>query len=285
MKPMKYIGLFLAMVSTQIAASEGGGSNYLPGFYGDFAMAVMPQQRGTYFNNFMTAFQDKSGKTATIMELPGIIQITDFKIFGGNYLFGIYPGVAVTKDHSGSSSLDRFGVIDAYLMPLTINWQWDKVSLLAYEGIIAPTGYYQKGALNTGHNIWTFDHVLSLTWKLPADNELSMTLGYMNNIKNNATGYRSGDELHFDYMLGHYLSPEFAAGVTGSFYRQITADHAPSSILAAVSSEASTIGPVMMFTPHIIDRDVSLSLKWLHEFNVQGRAAQDYLVWRVFMAF
>jgi hypothetical protein len=40
-----------------------------------------------------------------------------------------------------------------------------------------------------------------------------------------------------------------------------------------------------MFTPHIIDRDVSLSLKWLHEFNVQGRAAQDYLVWRVFLAF
>jgi hypothetical protein len=69
-----------------------------------------------------------------------------------------------------------------------------------------------------------------------------------------------------------------AAGVTGFFYRQITADPAPSSIFVAVSSKASSIGPVLMFTPHIIDRDVSLSLKRLHEFNAQGRAAQDYLV-------
>jgi len=170
-------------------------------------------------------------------------------------------------------------------MPLAINWQWDRFSALYYEGIIAPTGYYDKNALSTGRNIWTFDHILSLTWQLPADNELSTTLGYMNNLKNHATGYSSGDEVHFDYMLGHYFNPALAMGVAGSHYHQVTADHAPSGILATTPSEASSIGPVLLFTPRFIERDITVSVKWLHEYQAQGRIAQDYLVCRVFFAF
>ncbi|MGR8981446.1 MAG: SphA family protein [Gammaproteobacteria bacterium] len=272
------------VLSAQAAATEGGGSNYLPGFYGDFAMAVMPEQ-GTFLNNFFVAYQDTKGQTGTIVEMPGIVHATGHKILGGNYIVGIYPGLAAAKDNSNGNNKGRFGLYDAYLIPVALNWQWGNLTALAFEGIVAPTGYYEKGALNAGRNIWTFDHVLSLTWQLPSDNELSMTLGYMNNLKNPATGYRSGDEFHFDYMLGHYIKPELAVGVTGSHYRQTTADHAPANILTTVNSEASTIGPVVMFTPHIAKRDVTMSLKWLHEFNVEGRAAQEYLVWRVFMTF
>lgn len=281
---MKYIGIFLIVFSMNSWATEGGGSNYLPGFYGDFAMGIMPG-KGTYFTNFITAYQDKTGKTGTFFELPSIVQVTDYKIFGGNYIFGIYPGVGITKDHSGANKMDRVGTVDAYLMPLAINWNWDHFSVLFYEGIIAPTGYYEKGALNTGRNIWTFDHILSLTWQLPANNELSTTLGYMNNTKNHATGYSSGDEIHFDYNLGHYFTPAFAIGIAGTHYSQTTADHAPAAILATTPSEASSIGPALMWTPHVINRDVTISLKWLHEYNAQGRIAQDYIVSRIVFAF
>ncbi|WP_347986625.1 transporter [Methylomonas sp. AM2-LC] len=256
----------------------------MPGFYGDFAMGSMPG-KGSYFTNFMTAYQDKTGKTATLIELPSLVQVTDYKILGGNYIAGIYPGINITKDYTGRNKQDRLGAADAYLMPLAVNWQWEHFSALFYEGIIAPTGYYAKGAVNTSRNVWTFDHILSLTWQLPADNEVSTTLGYMNNLKNSATGYSSGDELHFDYLLGHYFNPQLAMGLAGSYYQQITADHAPSSILAAMPSEASSIGPALMLTPHLLARDVIFSVKWLHEYNVQGRIAQDYLVCRVFFAF
>jgi hypothetical protein len=281
---IKCIGVFLIVFPMYTVATEGGGSNYLPGFYGDFAMGIMPG-KGTYFINFITAFQDKTSKTGTFYELPSIVQVTDYKIFGGNYIFGIYPGLGITKDYSGVNKMDRVGIVDAYLIPLAINWNWDSFSVLFYEGIIAPTGYYEKGALNIGRNIWTFDHILSLTWQLPADNEISITSGYMNNTKNYATGYSSGDEIHFDYNLGHYFSPQFALGVAGTYYRQVSADHAPTAILAITPSEASSIGPALMWTPHIIDRDVTISLKWLHEYSAQGRLAQDYLISRIDVAF
>jgi hypothetical protein len=273
-----------AVFSMPVLATEGGGSNYLPGFYGDFAMGVMPE-KGLFLNNFFAAYQDPSGQTATLLDMPGILYVTGWEFLGGNYIVGGYPALMATKDHSGGNDMDRFGSGDAYLMPIALNWHWGNVDALFYEGIIAPTGYYQKGALNTGRNVWTFDHILSLTWQLPADNELSVTLGYMNNLKNDVTNYRSGDEFHFDYMLGHYLKPELAVGITGSHYRQTTADHASSAILAKEYSEASTIGPVVMYTPHIAGRDITMSLKWLHEFNVQGRNEQDYLLWRLFMPF
>ncbi len=270
----------LCNYSVSSQASEGGGSNYLPGFYGDFAMAVMPEN-GTFLNNFYTAYQDTKGQTGTILEMPGILYATGQKILGGNFIVGLYPGLLATKDHD----MSRFGLGDAYLIPIALNWQWGKLTALAYEGIVAPTGYYEKGALNAGRNVWTFDHILSLTWQLPADNELSMTLGYMNNLKNPATDYQTGDEFHFDYMLGHYIRPDLAVGITGSHYRQTTADKANSDDLIKVYSEASTIGPVAMYTPHLFDRDVTVSVKYLREFDVQGRADQEYLVCRIFMAF
>ncbi|MGZ4955194.1 MAG: SphA family protein [Methylobacter sp.] len=282
---IKYLGIFLVMISSEILATEGGGSNYLPGFYGDFEMAVMPQEKGTYFNNFMSLSKDANGSADTIIEIPGVLHVTDYKIFDGRYVFGLYPGLAAIESPNDGTNSKRLGLLDAYLMPLAINWKWDHVSILAYEGIIAPIGYYQRDSFNTGRNIWTFDHVVALTWRFLTDNELSMTLGYMNNLKNDATGYKSGNEIHLDYMLGHYINPEVAAGVTGTYYRQINIDQAPANVLSTVFSEATSIGPVIMYTSNIFDREVNLSLKWLHEFNVQGRLSQDYVIWRVFMSF
>lgn len=281
---MKNLYFLLLMFSTQIGATEGGNSNYTPGFYGDFAMAAA-MEKGLYFNNFMAAYQDNTGKTGTVMDLPSFELVTDYKILGGTYVAGIYPGAAFTKDSTGTKNQSRLGGEDVYLMPLYINWQWQDFSASVFEGVIAPSGYYKTGALNTGLNIWTFDHNLALTLKLPAENELSVNLGYMNNLKNYATGYHNGDEFHLDYTLGHYLTPKLGLGITGSFYRQVSPDHAPISILATTPTGASSIGPVLMFAPHLFNREVTLSLKWLHEFDVQARPAQDYLIFRAVWCF
>jgi hypothetical protein len=170
-------------------------------------------------------------------------------------------------------------------MPALVAWDWGWIQAQVFEGIDAPAGYYQKNHLNTGSNIWTFDHNAAFTIKLPENNELSTNLGYMNNTQNHATHYTNGDELHFDYMLGHYFENDVALGVVGSYYQQVTADHAPADILARVSSAADTLGPIIMYTLHHGRKETSVSLKWLHEYDVQGRLPQDYILWRVDSAF
>ena len=279
--------LGIALGSVPIAptlASEGGGSNYLSGFYGDFGMAVMPD-KGTFLNNFLAAFRDRSGNYLSFVEMPGILHVTEHRLLGGRYIVGLYPGLLGVEDRSGSDSQSRLGLGDFYLIPVALNWQWGELTALAYEGIVAPTGRYRKGELNSGRNVWTFDHILSLTWSLPVRSELSVTLGYMNNLENTATHYRSGDEFHFDYLLGHYLRNDIAVGVAGSYYLQTTADQAPGDLDAVPRSEAATIGPALMYMPRLGGRDVTFSLKWLHEFGVVGRPAGDYLVVRTFMEF
>lgn len=276
------VSFFLAMGNVQ--ATEGGGSNYLPGFYGDFAEAIFPDH-GTFFNNFFVAYQDRSGKIGNVLEMPGIIHITDLTLFGGHYLLGAYPAVMGSWDHSGQDNIGRFGLGDFYLVPVGFNWKWPDVAVLVFEGIVAPTGYYQKGEINPGRNVWTFDHIAAVTWTLPAHNELNLIFGYMNNLVNHATGYYSGDEFHFDYTVAHYLHDNVGIAVTGSYYRQMTADDAPMGVVTAPRGEATTIGPAIMYTPRIGERDVNMSLKWLHEFDVTGRPANNYLIWRVLVEF
>ena len=267
-----------------VSASEGGGSNYLPGFYGDFAVAVFPD-KGTFFNNFFATYLDTSGEVGAALEMPGIIHVTEWDIFGGRYLLGAYPAVMGAWDHSGKDNVGRFGLADFYLVPFGLNWKWPDVTVLAFEGIVAPTGYYQKGEINPARNVWTFDHIAAVTWNLPAHNELNLVFGYMNNLENHSTGYKSGDEFHFDYTVAHYLRDSFAIGVTGSYYRQMTADSAPPDTYLYPRVEASTIGPAFMFIPKWGGREVTLSFKWMHEFDVTGRPAFDYWISRVWVEF
>lgn len=277
--------LVLAMLFGHVAiATENGGSNYLPGFYGDFQMGSLPD-KGVYLNNLLTMYQDHTGATASILEIPGLMYVPGSEVLGAKFALGVWPGVTFSKDHTNDSSLDRLALGDPYLMPVLLNWSWEDLQISLYEGIIVPVGYYEKDHLNIGRNIWTFDHNLSLTYRLPAGNEFSMNFGFMNNTENAATHYTTGDELHLDYVLGHYFSQEFALGVVGSFHKQVTADQAPEEILAKEYTQASTIGPVIMYNLTVAGKDISTAVKWLHEFDTQGHLRQDFLIFRLYYPF
>lgn len=263
-------------------ATEGGGSNYLPGFYGDFAMAEFPEQ-GTFFNNFFAAYQDIESNTGTLLEMPGIIHVSQQHILGGTYVAGLFPALMAARDNT--SGIDRVALGDFYFVPGGLNWKWKNITAFLFEGIVAPTGYYRANEFSLGRNYWTFDHNLLLTWRLPGDNELSLGVGYMNNLKNTATNYQSGDELHFDYTVGHYLNTTLALGVTGSYYKQLSRDAAAQGLVVNEPGESASIGPVVMYTPKINGQDVAFSLKWLREFDVSGRVPQEYLVCRILLPF
>ena len=283
-KVVKCFGFCLILNCSVVSATEGGGSNYLPGFYGDLAMAVFPEP-GTYFNNFFAAYQDTEAQTGTLLEMPGVLHVSEFEILGGQFVTGFYPGMMAAKADATNNQFDRVGLGDFYLVPGGVSWKWDNLHAFFFEGVVAPTGRYQANDFNLGRNYWTFDHNLLLTWNLPANMEVSVAMGYMNNLENTTTQYRSGDEFHLDYTLGHYPISSFGFGVTGSYYQQVTGDRAAPEQVVTAPGEASSLGPVVMYMPRINGQDAAISFKYIREFNVSGRLPQEYLICRLFMSF
>ena len=273
-------------------AAEYGSSQYLPGFYGDFGMATTPAS-GTYLSNFLgyNWAENKTDEATLLFELPGVMHVSETKILGGTYSAGFFPYVLrntyTTKNDGIKREMERGGAGDMYGVPISLAWQWKELSFVAFEGIVVPTGAYDKDRLlNAGRNSWTFDNNFGVTWN-PDDGkyDFSMMFGYMVNTENNATKYRTGDEIHVDYSAGYYVLPSLGIGVTGSYYRQVTADSGAGVPADTINGEYSSIGPVITYTVKMGERDVSFSAKWLHEYDVNNHIAGDYAILRTGLKF
>ena len=273
-------------------AAEYGSSQYLPGFYGDFGMATTPAS-GTYLSNFLgyNWAENKTDEATLLFELPGVMHVSETKILGGTYSAGFFPYVLrnayTTKNDGIKREMERGGAGEMYGVPISLSWQWKELSFVAFEGIVVPTGAYDKDRLlNAGRNSWTFDNNVGVTWN-PDDGkyDFSMMFGYMVNTENNATKYRTGDEVHVDYSAGYYILPSLGIGVTGSYYRQVTADSGTGVPADTINGEYSSIGPVVTYTVKMGDRDVSFSAKWLHEYDVNNHIAGDYAILRTGLKF
>lgn len=285
---LKLIIFCLLNVTAVVQAAESGGSSYLPGFYGDFGMATMPAS-GNYLSNFLgyNTASDSHNNSNLTLELPGIVHVTEQYLAGGRYWFGFYPYVLRTESKSLTNHSTRGGAGDMYAMPIALSWQWQSLSLLIFEGVVVPTGTYQKDrALNSGRNYWTFDQNLSLTWQPEnGDYDLSLTFGYMVNTKNTDSQYRTGDEIHLDYFAGFYLTKQLGIGVTGSYYHQVTADKGNGVPVDAIQGIASSIGPVLLYNTKLFNHDITFSTKWLHEYNVNNHIPSDYVIMRTIVTF
>ncbi|MGZ8159386.1 SphA family protein [Methylobacter tundripaludum] len=289
----QFMATSFLVVTPLTQAAEGGGSEYLPGFYGDFGMAVTPES-GYYLSNFLgySTADDGNAGNSLLFELPGVMAVTDTKIAGGTYWFGFYPYVLRTESNSTLPDGTKIqaahgGAGDMYAVPAQLSWQWDTVSLAVFNGIVLPTGEYDKDrSLNGGRNYWTFDNNIALTW-LPFDGayDLSLDFGYMVNTENEATHYRTGDELHLDYLAGYAISKSVSVGVAGSYYRQVTPDTGSGVPVDAIQGEYSSIGPAMMYNVQLGEQTVCFSAKWLREYNVNNHIPSDYVIVRTVLKF
>lgn len=278
--------LFVVLANDLAIAAEYGGSQYLPGFYGDFGMAITPES-GTYLNNFAgyNWSDNQTTENTLLFELPGVMHVSKIQILGGTYWAGFFPYVLRNTYTEKNNDVKRAGAGDMYGIPLMLSWQFGEISIAAFEGIVVPTGSYDKDRLlNAGRNSWTFDNNFSVTW-LHDNFDLSMTFGYMVNTENTATHYKTGDEVHIDYSIGYYLIPQLGLGVTGSYYHQIKDDTGIGVPIDAIRGEYSSIGPVATYTLKINDRDVSFSAKWLHEYDVNNHIPSNYVILRTVLKF
>ena len=114
--------LVFAITDKKARAAEGGYSNYIPGTYGDFAMALAPSETWTLRNDFYyydasTTRSVRSGAIEVGTDLQFLMNFTtlvykpDIEIFGAKFATGVFvPLVMVTHWQSLYSETWRAGL-------------------------------------------------------------------------------------------------------------------------------------------------------------------------------
>lgn len=280
--------------SSDAHAGEGGASNYVPGAYGNFGVAIAPPpgfylQNDFFYYNASAATSALSGavslalETEISLDMVTALWVPEYRILGAQYAAGVtvpflHADLSGTLALAGvgatTRSVDRSAVGDLGIIPFSLFWTLsNNFHLNLYEAIILPTGPYTTSrVLNLGRNYFSFDTVLAATWLDPAMGfEISVVQGIMINTENSDTNYRTGTEYHMDWMLNQFFSPTFALGVHGYAYQQLTGDSGSGAILGDFKGEAFGVGPAFMWVPIIGGTPVKVVGKFMHEFGVRRR--------------
>ncbi len=152
------------------------------------------------------------------------------------------------------------------------NWHWKLTGL-----VNVPIGSYNKVDLvSMGFNHWAADLTGSLTWLDPKSGlEVSVAPGITFNGENPDTHYTSGNEFHIEAALMKHFTKDFAIGVAGYYYKQITDDSGSGAVLGPFRGEVAAIGPNLTYNFLVGKVPVLTSIRWLHEFNATNRLEGD----------
>ena len=283
-------------------AAEGGYSNYIPGTYGDFGMALAPSETWTlrndiYFYDASTSRSVRSGNLEVGTELDFFMNFTtlvykpELELFGAQFAAGVFiPLVDVELDTSlsigdilVSASDSATGLGDIVLIPLLLYWNSGNIHTSVAQFIVTPTGDYDADNLiNKGLNYWSFDTNFALTYLNPeTGRDFSFNIGHIYNTKNDDTNYQTGQELHLDVAFNQFLSETFAVGIQGFYLKQITGDSGSGTLLGDFKAEEAGVGPALLWSTRIGEQDVAFIAKWLHEFHAENRLEGDH----VFLSF
>ncbi len=290
------IHVVIGFADTTAKAAEGGYSNYIPGTYGDFGMALAPTETWTlrndiYYYDASVTRSVRSGNTEIgadlqwLMNFTTLVYKTDTEVLGAQYAVGVFVPLvnlkldsSLTIDDMIFSADDRAtGLGDIVLIPLALYWQIGKIHTSFGLSVVTPTGDYDTGNLiNNGLNYWSFDTNFALTYLNPeTGRDISFNIGYLYNTENEDTDYQTGQELHLDVACNQFFSENFAVGIHGFYLKQITGDSGSGALLGDFKAEAAGIGPAILWTTKIGNQDVSLIAKWLHEFHAENRLEGD----------
>jgi len=114
-----------------------------------------------------------------------------------------------------------------------------------------PTGQEDGNMAATGHNFWTFEPVVAVTY-MPNNWEFSAKFMYDFNTTQDDYAHPSGlqvdrtpgQEFHFDYSCSYALNPSWRVGVNGYYYVQTTDDKfkgPDAALLAGEEGKHSTV--------------------------------------------
>ena len=306
---MKFSKLFAAVVLASAAigsaSAKEGGDQYPNGAETWLAGAVPPP--GNYFVNYFGYYggdlQNGDGKDVPGAEVDAwfnafrFVQTTEHKILGGNYGWHVIVPVVHQKiDLGGSKSVNGLG--DITINPFIVSWHEKNWHWAIGLDINLPTGRYKEGDArqSIGANYWSFEPLFAFTYLGDTGWEVSAKFMYNIKTKNEdfrrAVGapkmdYESGDEFHFDYLVGKRFGP-WGVGVSGYYLKQTTDDKLDGRTISSAlgpwsdgrMGQVFAIGPTVSYTTK---NGVHFTGQWNRETNVENRFEGDKVMLKLIM--
>ena len=304
--PFLVIAVMLSFADPAESA-EGASSNYFPGTYGSLMVASAPEPGfvTSSQNLFYAADADRAvlqGRVNTDVDIDAFYSLMngyyvhDLPSIGARLAVGGYLSVGYARLETEiqptllpplSDDSDRFEFGDLGIVPFSIYWNVGPVGFNVYETIIAPTGQYdERDSVNIGRNYWSFDTIAAATWFIEkTSTDLSVALGIMANTRNPDTEYRTGTELHLDFMANQFLLESLAVGFHGYYYEQVEGDSGSGAVLGNFKGDSVGIGAALIWLPKFAEGRVLATMKWLHDVEASNRIEADYAVAELVVTF
>lgn len=283
--------------STQ--ATEAGASLYAPGLHGPGAGIVPPP--GFYFENDFYSYSGRLS-AATRTQIGGAVLanvkvqaradfmtptwVTPLEIFGGNLGFALTLPVGDPRVSAGAliaaPRLGRaFGVkmrdsgffFGDPVVSSFVGWHAGNFHWQVAASVNIPSGTYDPNRLsNLSFNRFIGDVYLAATWLDPKIGlDISGTVGFEINGKNNDTDYKSGNAFHADLAISQYFSKEFSVGALFSHYQQISGDSGSGASLGSYKGRTTAVGGTIAYSFNVASTPVTARLKVLREVSVENR--------------
>ncbi|TDR85117.1 SphA family protein [Enterovirga rhinocerotis] len=280
------------------AATEGGGSLYVPGIHGPMAGFVPPPAFYLANNVFYYSGDFSAGRRtqiggALVADVKANIAlnfitptwITPVEVFGGNLGFAVsvpfgsprvQAGALIAAPRLGRTAAFQaddnvFNVGDPVVSSL-IGWHAGNLHWSLTGSVSIPSGSYRDGALsNVSFNRPIGDLTAAVTWLDPSLGlDVSGAVGFEVNGRNAATDYRSGNAVHFDLAITKSLTKELSLGVIAGHYEQVSADRG-SPLLGQFKGRTTAVGGTLNYSFKIGETPVSTGIRILREVEVRNR--------------
>lgn len=293
---LKYL-LLSVLLLPSVYAVEGGYSNYTPGLYNDFEVALPPKQGfslrhdiyfyqaqgsrsqvklvdgvwvNTYLDEFTKMTQNLTALYYTFEEIDNwLILSTGFQ----NTHADIYNRSSSSNTIENIRQSDSaMGIADITTIPITAFWKNQNIFYSSSLTIVIPTSSFDKNKIsNLSANYWTVDLALAATYlNREYGIEASLVPGLIYNTKNKTTSYHSGTEIHLEYMFNKEIIKNFNIGLQGYIQDQVTNDNAKDINFDGIKTRAHGLGPAVRIS-NIWGSHVSIVSKWLHEYYARNR--------------
>jgi hypothetical protein len=218
--------------------------------------------------------------------------VTDTKILGGRYSFGISPSVVAASvdvglsiDLPGTPTVNEHGgaalnMGDTIVSPINLGWQAGNWYSTAGMLVVIPSGKYDVDQLaNTTLYRWGIIPTLGITYlDQKAQWQASSEFAYVVSFENPITKYNSGDFLHVDSSITKSFGP-LGIGAVAYAMMQTTGDNGPGAKFGSNKAHVYGVGPIVMLT---LGDDPAAALsfvaKWYHEFGAEHTLEGDTIV-------
>ncbi len=256
----------------------GGGGSY-PNGAESFLSGMVPPP-GFYYLNYAyyytaDSLKDNNGddigvfdKITAVANVSRFLWMSNGTLFGGNYGQHLFvPYLDVSLDFKApvgpgnTMSYDDGSVPYLIYSPMVLAYHLmeDKLHVaVSAVDLYIPTGQEDGNLAATGHNFWTFEPVVAITY-LPNNWEFSAKFMYDFNTTQdnyaNPAGLQvdrtPGQEFHFDYSCSYALHPSWRVGLNGYYYVQTTDDKFKGRDAALLAGEEGKHSTVLAVGPGV----------------------------------